>query len=220
MFSPVYVSTEEFKVERFIAGLREDLKGHVGMIHCRSKGGSKRTCGDPGILKLCRSPQSGDPHQHATHRQVTGRISQETLHRSSGKRTNGSHLRISRPFRNRTDKREKALVQNRALCPNCRRPYVGECGVGTDACYKCGQVWHFTVDCPQRNDQRTNQPAAQNQRGWGAHHQQGRVVAHATTTRQVDEPDAVVTSTLPIFGHLALCYLIHVLYILSYMRNS
>ena len=28
-FSPVFVSTEELKVEQFIAGLREDIKGHV-----------------------------------------------------------------------------------------------------------------------------------------------------------------------------------------------
>lgn len=28
-FSPAYVSTEKLKTERFIAGLRENLKGHV-----------------------------------------------------------------------------------------------------------------------------------------------------------------------------------------------
>ena len=47
-------------------------------------------------------------------------------------------------------------------------------------------------------------PAVQHQRGQGAQHQQGRAVAHATTARQADQPDAVVTVTLPAFGHLAL----------------
>ena len=42
----------------------------------------------------------------------------------------------------------------------------------------------------------------ENQRGRGAQ-QQGQVVNHATTTRRVEEPNTMVTRTLPIFGHLA-----------------
>ena len=52
-------------------------------------------------------------------------------------------------------------------------------------------------------NQNTNRYVIQNQRGRGARQQHGRAVAHATTSRQADAPDVVVTGTLPIFGHLA-----------------
>ncbi|XP_023550623.1 uncharacterized protein LOC111808708 [Cucurbita pepo subsp. pepo] len=90
------------------------------------------------------------------------------------------------------------------LCPNCRHPHTGECRAGTGACYKTSQVGHFAVDCSQRDNQRVNRPAVQHQRGQGAQHQQGRAVAHATTARQADQPNAVVIGTLLVFGHLAL----------------
>ena len=70
--------------------------------------------------------------------------------------------------------------------------------------YSCGQTGYFVANCPHRRDHNTNRPAVKNQRGRGAQKQQGRAVAHATTGRQADAPDAVVTGTLPIFGHLAL----------------
>ena len=50
----------------------------------------------------------------------------------------------------------------------------------------------------------TNGSPTENQRGRGAQQQQKRAVAHATTARQVNTPGEVVTSTLPVFGHLAL----------------
>ena len=62
---------------------------------------------------------------------------------------------------------------------------------------------HFAANCPQKRDYNTNRPAIRNQKGWGAQQQQGRAVAHATTGRQADAPDAVVTGTLTVFGHLA-----------------
>ena len=82
-------------------------------------------------------------------------------------------------------------------------PHLGECRLGIDVCYNCGQTRPFTTNCPQKRDDNTNQPAIKNQRGWGAQQQQGRAVAHVTTSRQANAPDAVVTSTLPVFGHLA-----------------
>ena len=38
----------------------------------------------------------------------------------------------------------------------------------------------------------------------GAQQQQGRAIAHATTARQDDAPDAVVTGTQQVFCHLTL----------------
>ena len=62
---------------------------------------------------------------------------------------------------------------------------------------------HFAANCPQKRDVNTNRPAIRNQRDRGAQQQQGRAVAHATTGKQADAPDAVVTGTLPVFGHMA-----------------
>ena len=67
------------------------------------------------------------------------------------------------------------------------------------------QLWpnrDFATNCPQMRDQNTNRPVI-HQRGRGAQQQQGRAVAHATTSKQADAPNVVVTGTLPIFGHLA-----------------
>ena len=34
-------------------------------------------------------------------------------------------------------------------CAQCEKNHYGECRLGTDSCFKCGQPGHFTIECPQ-----------------------------------------------------------------------
>ena len=129
-FSPAYVSSKELKGERFIAGLREELRGNV-------------------------ASQSSFVYTKAL--QVATLLDSSRTDKLQLGIAQSSH-RTGTPPRGRIDKRRRASVRNMTLCPICRRPHTGECRAGTDACYRCGQVKHFAVDCPQRNDQRVNWP--------------------------------------------------------------
>ena len=34
-------------------------------------------------------------------------------------------------------------------CAQCGKNHYGECKLGTDSCFKCGQPEHFAIECPQ-----------------------------------------------------------------------
>ena len=34
-------------------------------------------------------------------------------------------------------------------CAQCGKNHYGECRLGIDSCFKCGQPGHFVIECPQ-----------------------------------------------------------------------
>ena len=80
------------------------------------------------------------------------------------------------------------------MCPNCGRPHLGRCLVGSGVCYKCRQPGHLVDKCPQRSF-----VAVSNQTFTPY---QGRVFV--TNRQEAERTGTIVTGTLPILGHFAL----------------
>ena len=109
-FSLAYVSFEELKGERFIAGLREELRGNVAS---QSSFVYAKALQVATLLDASRTDK------------LQLGIAQSSHTAAQGKVTDSIHPRTGRPPRGRTDKRRRALVQNMTLFPNYRRPHTG-----------------------------------------------------------------------------------------------
>jgi hypothetical protein len=58
------------------------------------------------------------------------------------RRPNGNNQEV-RPRGNRSSS------ANGTPCPKCQRPHYGQCLIGTNRCYRCGQPDHIVRDCPK-----------------------------------------------------------------------
>ena len=87
-FSPIYVSSDELKAERFIAGLREELKGNFASqsSFVYAKALQVATLLDASCTNKLQLRTTQSPHTAA-----------------QGKETDYSHPRTGRPPRGRTD---------------------------------------------------------------------------------------------------------------------
>jgi len=91
---------------------------------------------------------------------------------------------------------------NNPQCSKCGRQHSGECRMGSNACFRCGKMGHFTRDCSQSD-------ASRGQGSQASINQPKPTVptwVYAITPENVlaeDNAANVVTGTIPLFGKVA-----------------
>ncbi|KAJ9539320.1 hypothetical protein OSB04_032053 [Centaurea solstitialis] len=121
-FATYLVATETRKVNRFLLGLRKDLRRFVNM----SQPKTFQEVVELAILaeKDCYIPNNSKVGER---RKFEGR-------------NFGSRFKKPR--------NEGIRTFNIPNCPKCHKHHNGECMMGTKVCYQCGQPGHIVINCP------------------------------------------------------------------------
>ncbi|XP_019056861.1 PREDICTED: uncharacterized protein LOC109116239 [Tarenaya hassleriana] len=141
------VPTEEYKIQKFIAGLRASFRR---MIECHEYPTLSRCINQ--LDKVERSEkermeakrQDRGPYRRVPVNRPPVRVGQTSQPRDKGKAPAYRPTTPAQP------------IQYRRSCAKCGLDHTGPCG-NTMTCYRCGQPWHFAARCtaniaPQANN--------------------------------------------------------------------
>jgi hypothetical protein len=101
-------------------------------------------------------------------------------------RLNEDNQRV-KPIRNRPSS------ANGTPCPKCQCPHYGPCCVGTNICYRCGQVGHFVHDCPKQRGGAASLQTENNRKP------PTQAKVYALTSSETEMENGVITCILPLF---------------------
>ncbi|XP_022932193.1 uncharacterized protein LOC111438512 [Cucurbita moschata] len=127
--------------------------------------------------------------------------------------TNGNELSFSHT-KNRSDKQRHDFKrgkqgsenrsENRLKCKECGKNHWGPCLARFEACFRCGKEEHLAKDCPRghTNDTKIQQRLLRIANNPTQNRPPAR--AYASTSQDTGNPDAAMTGTLNVLGHLDL----------------
>ncbi|XP_031745635.1 uncharacterized protein LOC116406054 [Cucumis sativus] len=143
-FAPELVSNEQARADRFVKGLRDEIRGFVRALKPTTQAEALRLAVDMSIGKDERQPRSFNKGSSSGQK------------RKVEQRTVGVPQRNMRPgdsFRSFQQSSGGAgdTTQERPVCDTCGKRHLGRCLMGTRVCYKCKQEGHMADRCPLRS---------------------------------------------------------------------
>ncbi|XP_031745581.1 uncharacterized protein LOC116406021 [Cucumis sativus] len=144
-FAPELVSNEQARADRFVKGLRDEIRGFVRALKPTTQAEALRLAVDMSIGKDERQPRSFNKGSSSGQK------------RKVEQRTVGVPQRNMRPqvilfaVSSRVLAVQETLLKERPVCDTCGKRHLGRCLMGTRVCYKCKQEGHMADRCPLRS---------------------------------------------------------------------
>ncbi|KAJ9561701.1 hypothetical protein OSB04_006861 [Centaurea solstitialis] len=123
-FAEIYIPTEARRIERYIWGLRANIRDLVLNMH-------------HGTF------QSAVDATENTEREKMRKLGDRS---GEKRRWEGSNFDSKKPRALRFEPRGAPTGSGRA-CPKCHKTHRGECLADSKACYRCGSLSHYSKDC-------------------------------------------------------------------------
>ncbi|XP_022149380.1 uncharacterized protein LOC111017810 [Momordica charantia] len=173
-FGMQYIPTEQLKIDKFIDGLRREIKGLLVLKEPTTYAAAVRCAL---VMDKClEQPQS-----------------QQVIGSSSGVKRKFASFSSSQRSRGHQHHVQRQTAP--PVCPSCKKSHVGPCWLGKRICFKCQKEGHFARECPMTgsNTQALGQKTPATAAAQGGTH---RARVFALTRGDVEHAEAVVIGTV------------------------